>query len=483
MSRTAFSSPETTAAAQTQSRAAAATVQPASGIFEIDLADSSLADMGHASAALAASLIARTRTILWLSLLTGLSFTALEVLAVPPRIAAPFFVKCVGISSITAALMLVRGAWAVRHARLLAIVVITAAYLLTALSGIVSPSREYETTAVLFVTGALTTAVLLPWGLWPQLATVLVGAASLGVAVLHADGDFHQLSSDPPAAVVIGFVLSVVAAYEIQRYRVGVIRELTARRRAEEEVRALNTELERRVIERTTQLRALSARLQSVREEERTCLAREIHDELGQELTALKLHLDFLPKRIDGVHTPAGRESLQQNMTDMSALAGTLIDSVRRIATELRPAALDDLGLRAAIAWHAHEFERHFGVRCVVACEPDTLALDPLRATALFRIVQEALTNVARHAAAQAASITLRSNADAVLLEVKDDGRGITDHALRGTNSLGLLGIRERAQLLGGTVDIWGVPGRGTTVRVRLPWQESDQPHRPVSRT
>jgi signal transduction histidine kinase len=482
MSHTAFSSPETTAAAQTQSRAAGATVQLASGIFEIGLASSSLADVGNASAALAASLIGRTRTILWLSLLTGLSFTALEVLAVPPRIAAPFFVKCVGISLISAALMLVRGAWAVRHARLLAIVVITAAYLLTALSGIVSPSREYETTAVLFVTGALTTAVLLPWGLWPQLATVLVGAASLYVAVLHADGDFHLLSTDPPAAVVIGFVLSLGAAYEIQRYRVGVIRELTARRRAEEEVRALNAELEKRVIERTTQLRALSARLLSVREEERTCLAREIHDELGQELTALKLHLDFLPTRVAGVQTP-GQESLQQNMTDMSALAGTLIDSVRRIATELRPAALDDLGLPATIEWHAHEFEHRFGVRCIVACEPDTVILDPSRATALFRIVQEALTNVARHAAAQAVAITLRSNADAVLLEVKDDGRGITDHALRDTNSLGLLGIRERAQLLGGTVDIWGVPGRGTTVRVRLPGQESDQPHRSVGRT
>src|SRR5262249_20566542 len=140
-----------------------------------------------------------------------------------------------------------------------------------------------------------------------------------------------------------------------------------------------------------------------------------------------------------------------------------------------RPAALDDLGLPAAIEWQAREFEHHCGVRCIVSCAPETPPLTDLGTTSLFRIVQEALTNVARHAAAQSAWITLRPDADAVLLEVKDDGCGISDDALHAPGSLGLLGIRERARLLGGSVDIRGVPQLGTTLRVRLPLLEPAQ--------
>jgi signal transduction histidine kinase len=449
------------------------------GAILTSLAGAAELDQASVDAALAPEMIARTATILWVCLLAAFPFTALDVIAGRGGSAA-FYVKCLGIISIFATLQILRSAWAVRHARGVAIAVVTVAYLQVALSGAVSPSHEYETTAVLFVGAALTTAVLLPWGLWPQMATVLVGMASLGAVALHAEGNFHALPADPSAAVLLGFALSVVGAHEVQRYRLALMRELAARRRAEGEARALNVELEQRVADRTgqlqaanEQLRALSARLQSVREEERTRLAREIHDVLGQALTGLKLNLDQLPKRIGNVNKSDDR-LLQQSLTDMSELTGALIQSVRGIATELRPAALDDLGLPAAIELHATEFEQRSGVRCRVRCDPDTALIDRARATALFRIAQEALANVARHASARSAGVTLRAEGDAVLLEVRDDGVGIADDALRNPHSLGLLGMRERARLLGGGVEVWGVPLRGTTVRVRLPRHESE---------
>jgi signal transduction histidine kinase len=480
-----LSLPGAAAEASARGSADATTVAPTGSVLDRDIPGVADLDQAAAEAALAPEMIARTRTILWVCLVTALPFTGLDIVAGRAG-SAPFFVKCAGIASIIVTLQILRAAWVVGHARSVAIAVVTVAYFQVALSGIVSPSHEYETTAVLFVGAALTTAVLLPWGLWPQLATVLVGMTSLGAAVVHVDGDFHALPAEPIAAVLIGFVLSVVGAQEIQRYRLALTRELVARRRAEAETRALNVELERRVAERTgqlqaanEQLRALSARLQSVREEERTRLAREIHDVLGQALTGLKLNLDQLPKRIGSAESPDDH-TLQQSLNDMSELAGALIQSVRGIATELRPAALDDLGLPAAIELHAGEFEQRSGVRCRVRCDPDTALLDRTRATALFRIAQEALANVARHASARSAGVTLRSEGDVVLLEIRDDGVGIADEALRNPQSLGLLGIQERARLLGGRVEVWGVPLRGTTIRVHLPRYESEQARRSV---
>ncbi len=428
----------------------------------------------------AALLIARTRTLLWIALLVGLSFGALE-LVVAPRLAAPFAVKCIGVSLIIAALVLLRLPWALRHALLVALVVVGAAYLLTAISGIVSPSREYATTAVLFVAGALATATLLPWGLWPQMATVLFGSALLCAAAIWGGGDLQMFADDPAAAVGITFILSIATAYELQRYRLASMRELAARQRAELEIRALNAALERRVAERTdelqavnAQLRALSARLEAVREEERTRVAQEIHDELGQMLTALKIDLDLLPKRIGGADAGPAAALLQKKLAAMSELAHTMIYSVRRICTELRPSVLDDLGLAAAVEWQAREFQRRCGIRCTFTCEPHTIAPDPTCSIVLFRIVQEALTNVARHARATSTSISLREDEDDLVLEIHDDGRGVTEAEVRSPQSLGLLGIRERARLLGGEVEFCGVPGRGTTLRVRIPHGEAE---------
>ena len=420
-------------------------------------------------------LIARTRTILWISLVAGLTFTTLEVIFAP-RLAGPFVVKCFGLTVITTALCTLRGLRAARHALPLSLATIFVAYALTALSGMASPSREYDTTAVLFVGGALTTATLLPWGLWPQIVTVAWGGAWLCAAVAWSEGDLYSVVQDPDAAVIIALGISLVTAREVQRYRVASVRELGARRRAEIEVRALNAELERRVAQRTEalraaneQLHALSARLESVREEERTRISREIHDELGQMLTALKIDIDTLPQRLAGADVAHG---LWQRLSAMSDLTETMINSVRRISAELRPSVLDDLGLHEAIAWQAREFERRCAVPCSFTCELKNVALTPVLSTALFRIAQEALTNVARHAEATRVSIVLSSDDGDVVLDVTDDGRGLTEADVHNPKSLGLLGMRERARLLGGDVAVQGIVGHGTTVRVRIPLSE-----------
>lgn len=419
-------------------------------------------------------LIARTRMILWMALFIGATFTTLELVGAA-SLADPFWVKCVGASITAAALVILRQSWVQRHALAVSLVVVGSGYLMTAISGIVSPSREYETTAVLFVGAALTTATLLPWGMWAQIGTTLFGMALLCVAVLWADGNLNVMTSDPGAAVAIALGLSMLTAYEVQRYRAVSIRELAARRQAEREIRALNAALEERVAARTAelqaanaQLQALSARIESVREDERIHIAREIHDELGQMLTALKIDLDLLPRHI--AEAGAGRtDKVAERLAAMGEMAATMMDSVRRISAELRPSILDDLGLVSAVEWLGREFERRCGVPCTFAGTALRGDLDPACATAVFRIVQEALSNVARHAHATRVAIMLESNEHDLAVEVVDDGRGITEADLRDPRSLGLLGMRERARLVGGEVDAGAGPTGGTSVRVRLP--------------
>ncbi len=212
------------------------------------------------------------------------------------------------------------------------------------------------------------------------------------------------------------------------------------------------------------QLRALTGQLQSVREEERTRLARELHDELGQALTAIKIDLASLQATPIG-DWPAGR-SLR--IADLIELVNHTIRSVRRISTELRPGILD-LGLLAAVEWAAEDFEARTGIRCHVSMPDAEPAIDPPRATEIFRIFQEALTNIARHSSASAASIRLAQENGTLLLEVRDNGCGIGQRNLSAFGSLGLLGMRERAVLLGGDFGITSDPEGGTTVRVRVP--------------
>lgn len=212
------------------------------------------------------------------------------------------------------------------------------------------------------------------------------------------------------------------------------------------------------------QLRALSVYLQYVREEERTRIAREVHDELGQSLTGLKMDLAWVANRL-----PKEAKLLIDKLRTMSGHIDSTIQTIRRIATELRPGILDDLGLVPAIEWQSHEFQSRTGIECLVHAEVNHTALDQDLNTAFFRIFQETLTNIMRHAKATKVEVSLIEQEKYLVLTVRDNGAGISENDIKNTKSIGLLGMRERAALLGGDVTFKGLPARGTTVTVRIP--------------
>lgn len=216
------------------------------------------------------------------------------------------------------------------------------------------------------------------------------------------------------------------------------------------------------------QLRQLAGYLQTVREEERTAMAREIHDELGQALTALKMDLVWLNQRL--METPV---PLQERIAATIELANATINSVRKLATQLRPGILDDLGLNAALEWQAQEFQTRTGIACEFVCQTEIDELEPECATAVFRICQEALTNVARHAQATRVGIRLQVAQNHLVLEVSDNGRGVTDSEWTNPRSLGLMGMRERAFLLGGEFRLTDNPTQGTTATARIPLSQA----------
>jgi PAS domain S-box-containing protein len=227
------------------------------------------------------------------------------------------------------------------------------------------------------------------------------------------------------------------------------------------------------------QLRALAARLDAIREEERRTMAREIHDQVGQALTALKLDLASLRAQL-----PEGAERavLGRKVADMDQLLDQTLETTRRLSSELRPALLEDLGLVAAIGWQARDLQSRTGIRCSTDLAPVDVGgpagISPAGALVLFRIAQEALTNVVRHAGAGQVHIRLAAEPEAFVLTVHDDGRGITEEEQSRPSSLGLVSMRERALVLGGEVTIAGVPGAGTTVTARLP-RENPRDARP----
>lgn len=217
-----------------------------------------------------------------------------------------------------------------------------------------------------------------------------------------------------------------------------------------------------RLRESEEKLRRLAAHLISVREEERAHIAREIHDELGQVLTGIKMEVGWLAKRLK-------EPALLEKTDSMSKLIDSTVQTVRKIATGLRPEMLDDMGLVAAVGWQAKDFQKRTGIRCRVKLPPETARLDIDVSTTAFRIFQEILTNVARHSRATRVDIDLGVTDDQVSLEVADNGIGIAEDALHGKKSLGLLGMHERALLFGGEVNISGSPGHGTRVSVTIP--------------
>jgi signal transduction histidine kinase len=211
-------------------------------------------------------------------------------------------------------------------------------------------------------------------------------------------------------------------------------------------------------------LRDLAGYLQTARETERTHIAQEIHDEFGQALTALKMDLSWLSRRL-----PADEPRLAKRVGTMSKLIDSTIQMVRRVATELRPGLLDDLGLVAALEWQAEEFAERSGIDCELHIEQEEIVLHQDLATALFRIFQESLTNVARHAQATEVHVALEDSPHEVVLIVRDNGKGITKDQVSAPQSLGLIGIQERAHFWGGDVTFEGIAGQGTTVTVRIP--------------
>jgi len=210
------------------------------------------------------------------------------------------------------------------------------------------------------------------------------------------------------------------------------------------------------------ELRALAARLQEIRAEERSHLALELHDEFGAALTALKLDLASLK-----AHLPAASEIAQQRIDSMSHLIDITSQSVSRMATMLRPPLLDDFGLVAAIEWQAQDFQARTGIECHPAAEDIELPAE--ETIAVFRIFQECLTNVARHAEATKIEVSLKKQNGSIRLEIHDNGKGFPEEKISRPTSLGLLGIRERAYAFGGHVKIESGDGRGTTVNVEIP--------------
>jgi PAS domain S-box-containing protein len=239
---------------------------------------------------------------------------------------------------------------------------------------------------------------------------------------------------------------------------IGYSMDITDRKRGEEAL--LNSR---------NQLAALAVRLESVREEERTRIALEVHDVLGQALTGLKLDVAWAHKRITESIEPARHAMVLARLTSARELLDSTIQSVRDIATTLRPGVLDELGLEAAVEWQAREFQHRTGIACGTTIRPRNLGLSPEQSTALFRILQEILTNVARHAHATNVDVRLEQSGEEVSLQVGDNGRGISSVEQSGPKSFGLLGMRLRAQQQGGSFDIRSTSGTGTTVIVSIP--------------
>jgi signal transduction histidine kinase len=212
------------------------------------------------------------------------------------------------------------------------------------------------------------------------------------------------------------------------------------------------------------QLRALAANLLSVRDSERSAIARELHDEFGQALTSLQLGLSWLSR-----HVSADQRSLQAKIRSLTVTTTSLIQSVRSIAGELRPGVLDELGLPKALKSAAREFERDNGIPCRFNTNTGTLKFDRPAAIAVFRIVQAALTNTARHAHASSVIVSLIKSKNGLTLAVKDNGKGVTRKLIDSHTSIGIAGMRERAHALGGTFTLEGSRNQGTTLTVWIP--------------
>ncbi len=267
----------------------------------------------------------------------------------------------------------------------------------------------------------------------------------------HAIYEMEFLRKDNRAIPVE--ISALLFEYKNKPTILSIARDITQRKQAEQQLKRSSR-----------QLRNLASRIQRIREEERAVIAREIHDELGQVLTVLKIQVSLLGNKLQ-----SSSEDIHQRIGKISDFIDQTVESVQRISAKLRPGILDELGLGAAIEWQAQEFSKNSGIVCKCSLLKEDMQIDAEKATAIFRIFQEALTNVARHAQAERVSVFLRRENQHLILEVTDNGRGITRSQIEDPRSLGILGMKERALIFGGRVSIHGVAGKGSNVKVEMP--------------
>jgi len=252
---------------------------------------------------------------------------------------------------------------------------------------------------------------------------------------------------------ILFYFAGIAIDYEGKKCLMGTGIDISDRKKAEQELE-----------ESYKAIRKLTEHLQNIREEERAHIAREIHDELGQQLTVLKMDISWINKKI-GIQD----ESVKARMKELLVMLDETVKSVRRISSELRPSLLDDLGLTAAMEWQLTEFEKRFEIKTVFKSDDAEIKLSESVKTALFRILQESLTNVARHSEAKKVTVSLNRKNGSVVLSVVDNGVGFDKQNAIGKKTLGILGMQERTSMIGGTYEISGKPGKGTRVVVTIP--------------
>lgn len=260
-----------------------------------------------------------------------------------------------------------------------------------------------------------------------------------------------------------------------KRYGKWEVIESPQLKQSKEDLQAFSEALEARVAERTRALeeanervRRTSASLELAREEEGDRISREIHDQLGSALTGLRWGLDELQRSLSNISEPGTVAMLREKLSTMQRATDSTIQTVRRIASEIRPTILNDLGLIDAMEWQARDFQCRTGIECQVEFSAESVRLSAEQSTAVFRILQEALTNILRHASATRVSISMKAAGSNFILNIRDNGKGIPESKLK-SGSLGIWSMQERARLAGGTFSIVTVEGKGTTVTLQIP--------------